>query len=435
MTELRSLEEVVDERVGLVKRVVRLSKSREEPEIPIVCQATLSNFDYRKGDLLERIASGKGHTEAAARLSAVAEGLERYCANQQRENALVYSDVAHLEGPAITPPEFVLYSEDQYAQAGFRYRRWNGDQKIAWVPARKLEDDSLVYAPAALVYMNHTGTDGSEYFTIPTSSGLAAGPDRQSAVLAALYELVERDAFLITWLNRLPSPRVDCAKATGVAGAICRHYARFGIETFVFDVTTDISIPVMMACTLDRSGSGPSVVVGLGCNLHPAIALERALMEVSQVRVGAVPKFRTKGPAEHLRTYTDIHTLEDHSGFAALPANLQEFSFLFEAGRTRDPAKLQNLSTGSVTGDIQRCRTALEAVGSTVAYVDLTQPDLEPFKIKVVRAIAPGTQPIHFGFGEERLGGIRLFSVPRNLGFRDTDTSAADLNPCPHPLA
>jgi ribosomal protein S12 methylthiotransferase accessory factor len=81
------------------------------------------------------------------------------------------------------------------------------------------------------------------------------------------------------------------------------------------------------------------------------------------------------------------------------------------------------------------CRERLEAAGSTVAYVDLTMPDLEPFPVRIVRAFATGLQPIHFGFGEERLGGHRPFSVPRLLGAVDRDLTEADLNPCPHPLA
>ena len=42
-------------------------------------------------------------------------------------------------------------------------------------------------------------------FLVPiTSNGLAAGPTLADAVLSAIYEVLERDAILIAWLNRLP---------------------------------------------------------------------------------------------------------------------------------------------------------------------------------------------------------------------------------------
>jgi ribosomal protein S12 methylthiotransferase accessory factor len=78
---------------------------------------------------------------------------------------------------------------------------------------------------------------------------------------------------------------------------------------------------------------------------------------------------------------------------------------------------------------------ALTGAGCRVAYVDLTTDDVAPYGIRVVRTIATGLQPIHFGHGEERLGGRRLFEVPRALGHATASRTEADLNPCPHPLA
>jgi ribosomal protein S12 methylthiotransferase accessory factor len=67
--------------------------------------------------------------------------------------------------------------------------------------------------------------------------------------------------------------------------------------------------------------------------------------------------------------------------------------------------------------------------------VDLTTADVRPYGIHVVRTLATGLQPIHFGHGEERLGGQRLFDLPRLLGYMSETRGERDLNPCPHPLA
>jgi ribosomal protein S12 methylthiotransferase accessory factor len=69
-----------------------------------------------------------------------------------------------------------------------------------------------------------------------------------------------------------------------------------------------------------------------------------------------------------------------------------------------------------------------------VAYVDLTTPDVAPYGVHVVRTIATGLQPIHFGTGEERLGGRRIFETAARLGYANGIRTEADLNPCPHPL-
>ena len=263
--------------------------------------------------------------------------------------------------------------------------------------------------------------------------GLAAEKDLASAVAAGLYELVERDAFVITWLNRLPVPRIDFTASVGASSEIARHYRRFGIETLAFDLTTDLQIPVVMAVAVDRSGALPAATVGLGCHLVPSIALDRAVTEVVQVRVGTGWLYRQAVPPR-IQRFQDVRTIVDHAVLAATPEHLGEFDFLFEQA-PRTLAEIPDRSHGDVEADLAFCRERLEAVGCTVAYVDLTLPDLEAFDVRIVRAIATGLQPIHFGFGEERLGGQRLFAVPRVLGHGDSDRTENDLNPCPHPVA
>jgi ribosomal protein S12 methylthiotransferase accessory factor len=154
--------------------------------------------------------------------------------------------------------------------------------------------------------------------------------------------------------------------------------------------------------------------------LNPAVALKKALMEVCQVRPSQSIKFAKTPPAQRLKDYSDVKTLEDHASFAGNPANLHEFDFLFNSGRSNQIDELPDASAGDEKADLAHCIKLLRAVGCRVAYVDLTTPDVAPYGVHVVRAIATGLQPIHFGTGEERLGGRRLFET--------------GLNPCPHPL-
>jgi len=410
-----TLGDLVDARVGIVRSCTRLSKGRTEPVLPVVYQAVLSHFDYRKGSVAERTASGKGATDDAAWTGALVEALERYCAYQQRPDMVVRATAAALDAPAIAPEALVLYSERQYARPDFRYRRPRADEELTWVRGELVGGGGLVYVPAALVYMNFGGPGGRELFTPTTSNGLAGGPDLESATLAGLYEVIERDAFLLTWMHRGPAKHIDLDAVDGPVAAARRHYARHGIELHAFDVTSDVGVPVAMAMTVDRTGGGPAAVVGLGCNVDGRVALERAVMEVGQVRVGAVPRHRRE--PRLLARYEDVHTLEDHAAFAALPEHLGEFDFLLGATATATPPPAP---TGDGP-DLEVVRERLEAVGATVAVVDLTQPDVEPFGVRVVRALATGLQPIHFGYGEERLGGPRV--------------REDELNPCPHPIA
>jgi ribosomal protein S12 methylthiotransferase accessory factor len=261
-------------------------------------------------------------------LGAIGEALERYCAYQENPDAVFRATASDLGKAAISPADFVLYSDRQYSLPGFKYAKPDVQTAMGWTRAVELPAGSEAFVPASLVYLyfNTEGPDG--YFCPPTSNGLAAGPSLDSAVLSGLYELIERDAFLITWMNRLAVPRVDYSSRAGSVARSRSHYARFGVEALFYDITTDIGVPVMMAMAVDRSGDGPAVVVGLGCHLNPGVALKKALMEVCQVRPSQSIKFAKSSPAETLKAYSDVKTLEDHAGFAAIPGNLHEFDFV-----------------------------------------------------------------------------------------------------------
>lgn len=408
MPGVRRLTDLVSERTGLVRSVAPVPRPATEPDPPRIFNATLSHFDFRRAAPIERLATGKGAVDEDARLAAIAEAVERYCGWNGRRESFLQATYSELGADAIAPEEFGLYAESQYRRAGFPYRPFDPSRPIAWVRGTELPDLRPVWLPAELVYLNSF----EDLLAPPDSTGMAAGPDLEHAILAGLHEAVERDAFTVTWLARRAAGRAAASVSGAVERSIIRNYARNGVETRLYRLAAEVPIAVMMALAVDETGLGPAAAVGLGCHLDPAVAARKALFELCQVRPGVSVEAGRKlaGPA-------DVRTLEDHAAYYAVPERLTEFEFL-DSGAAADGA---NRSTGSVAGDIACSVAALRQTGCRTAYVDITTPEFEDFPIRVARVLVTGLQPIHFGYGMERLGG-RL-SLEKNL------------NPAPHPLA
>jgi ribosomal protein S12 methylthiotransferase accessory factor len=284
-----------------------------------------------------------------------------------------------------------------------------------------------VWAPAGLVYLNYRGEQREDHLCAPTSSGLAAGPTLESAFHRAVLELLERDAFLITWLNRLPVPEIDLPADGGLVAEIVAAFETAGIEIRAFLLATDLPVSAIMAVALDRTGSGPAAVVGLGCDTHPEQALRKALFEVGQI-YELLRRRYTEGKANRLNSYSDIETLEDHAAYFLRPDHLHELGFLLDHGR-KAPLPAEHRHDSSALLD------AIAARGYRTFCLDLTTPDLKPYPIRVARALVTHLQPIQFGCDRQPLGGRRLYELPRILGYADADTTEDSLNPCPHPLA
>ena len=427
--------ELVSSKVGVIREIAPQGRGAEEAVPPYLHTATLANFDFRTAEKSERIAAGKGRTEAEAIASAIAEAIERYCAFQWDGARTFLAVQGALETPSIGPSDCVLFNERQYALEDWRTVRWKPADPITWMMGVELPDATPVALPASLVYLVTPPPRIEDFFVPATSNGMAAGPTLSAAIFSGLCELVERDALMIAWMNRLPATEIDIAGSGGMARDIARHYAGFGVEVRAFLLPTDLPASVVMAVSFDADPRKPAQVVGMGCHLDPAVALVKAVFEMCQGRPAEARRFVDKPPQGRLARYEDVRTLDDHSAFAALRERRDEFAFLWANGATRAIQDLANPSRGDVDLDLDYCVRALRALDVRVAYADLTLPDVAPFGIHAVRVLATHLQPIHFGHDTARLGGRRLFEVPQRLGAADRPRTEADLNPCPHPMA
>ena len=126
----------------------------------------------------------------------------------------------------------------------------------------------------------------------------------------------------------------------------------------------------------------------------------------------------------------------DHSALFSMRSMLSHLDFLFSSSSdTIDLRDLPDFSTGNIRGDFTMCVDALADLGSSVLAVEVTTPDITSLGLSVVRTIVTGLQPLHFGYGEERLGGRRLFQLPVKLGYSSSHLTENDINRCPHPLS
>jgi len=432
---VRDWRELISRKVGLIRSISPQVRAPNEPQPPYLSTATVSNFDFRNVAKQDRLAAGKGRTEAESQAAAVGEAVERYCAAHWDTHRTVVAKWEEVRKSAIAPSEFVLYSERQYAMPGWPHPRWTPEMEVTWVPGVELPQEREVALPASLIYLISPPPRVEEMFVPATSNGLAAGPDLPSAVYSGLCELMERDALLIAWMNRLPAIEIEVDHSGVYTPAIVRHYRKFGVELRAFRMPYDLPVSVVMAIGFDSHPEKPAAVVGMGCHSDPSVALDKAVFEMCQGRPSESRLFIDRPPAERLRKYDDVKELEDHAAYLTIRENLHEFEFLWSTGKKARTRDLPNPSADTAERNLAICVAALAERGHRFAYIDLTTSDLQAYPYRVVRTVATGLQPIHFGWGEERLGGDRLFDLPHELGFAAARRTEADLNPCPHPLA
>lgn len=437
---LTATERLIGRRFGVIKDLREVRKDASEPARPYVYRAQLANLRFVEESGDELVASGKGMTHESALKSALGEAVERYSSMSGTEDGIVVAPRPKLQQESLDPRALVLYHPEQYADLA--YAPYREDTPLGWLSARDLTNDREILVPALAVSMAYHVHSSDEFLFGPSSNGLAAGPSLVGAILAGALEVIERDAFLITWYARLPCQAVDPAThPDGEIRGLARAYARRGVSLRLFSLPVDHPVHVFMALAIAGDGE-PAAVAGLGADLDPVSAAAKAALEVGQVRPAL--RLRLRDPKEQARLAElvgdphEVSSLQDHDLLYASRALLPAFDFL--PLNDLVPLDWRSDALGAPVSEaplarLTRIVTHFRDVGQDLLYRDLTPPDMQAFGLHTVRVLAPGFQPIDFGWKERRLGGTRLFDLPRRLGFTAAPLRAADLNDLPHPLA
>jgi ribosomal protein S12 methylthiotransferase accessory factor len=433
---LKTAESLVSPRCGVITDFELVHKDLDEPAKPYLCGVRLANhlFVEDRG-AADGICTGKGFTPAEAQASALGEAVEHYAASCIPTEHILYASYRALDAPSLNPADLVLFRPEQYAE--LPYAPYADTTTLGWVEAHSLLTGSALLIPAIAVFLGYLPRAPEELICPSTSTGLAAGPTLAEAMLSALYEVLERDAFIITWMNRLPAERV--APATHPDPELvdlCHIYEQRGVELRLYRLAVDHPCQVFLCLAVQRGGDGwPAAVAGLGADLDPAQAASKAILEAGQVRSPMRTQVRdptVRARVEQLLANPRlVATLHDHALLYTHPGATGAFAFL-----ERSPEGVVDWRTpnSSVTDRLRLFAEHFRTQGGDVLYYDLTSPDLVGLGLRTVRVIVPGFQPLHFG-REPRLGGRRLYELPRRLGISELPARPELLNTDPHPLA
>ncbi|MFI6639279.1 TOMM precursor leader peptide-binding protein [Streptomyces sp. NPDC050504] len=411
--------------------------------------ATIGCFSMRSGEYLrETFWGGHADTFAHSARIGVLEGLERYAGMRSRaKNANVRAsyDALAAGGTALVDPRVCgLYSE-AFHRANPRVTPFSTDREIPWVWGYSLRDDAPVLVPEVLTYYHAPGLENR--FVQESSNGCASGGCLEEAVYFGLMEVVERDAFLLTWYGRAALPELDVRTS---ASRATRHMVdrleMYGYEARFFDARISFrSIPVVAGVAVRPDGGPGRMCFGAGASLDPEAAVAGALCEIATDAVNL--QGRTERDEERLRAmardFDKVEALHDHPLAYGIPEMGDHAHFLIgEPGAARRPARSFREAYGSLgpvsddlKDDLERCVAEVTGAGFDVVVVDQTMPEQRDLGLTTVGVIVPGLLPIDFGWSRQRaLHMPRMRTALREAGLRDRDLTAADLNPAPHPF-
>ncbi|MBC6467890.1 TOMM precursor leader peptide-binding protein [Actinomadura alba] len=387
-----------------------------------------------------------GHAESYGRseLLGVLEGLERDAGQRPRRVEVAQrASVTELTAPHVSMEQCGLYDPDFYRMHSDKYVPWSENPRVPWVWGWSLRDDRAVLVPEQLVYYLDHRTDHRNTVQ-ECSNGCASGSSVTEAVLHGLLELVERDAFLISWYSGLTPTEIDLDTVDHpLVQQMRAHVDLQGYDLRCFDIRVDLPVPAVGAVGVRRDGGPGRLCFAGGASLDPADAVRAAVCEVASYVTGFEDRVTASlEHAEHMVTdYRHVTELEHHALLFGMPEMARHAEhWLRQSHRTPLDDAFADWAAGrepvtDLATPTQEIVGLFAGRGFDTVVVDQTTPEQRSMGLHTVATLAPGLIPIDFGWQRQRVLSMpRTLWAPYQAGLTSRPLTPEQLHLVPHPF-
>lgn len=426
-------EYLVDDRLGIIKFLSEFRRESGSPEFFHYCAQACDTraFEPRKNF---NNSGGASVTREAAMAKALGEAIERYCAAifESEDFPLASAEAALF--PCVQPEKFALYSDKQFNYPDFPYVPFTKFTPVRWTDVYNPLNGDVWFVPASMVFLPYfyDSENGEPPITQPISTGLACHCSFEEAAASAIAEVIERDAFTITWQAMLKMPHIRLETLSRYNQDIVNRFERAGYSITMLNITLEHGIPTILSVLHTHNFMLPAMVFAASAHLDPEHAIRSSLEELAHTRRLAAYYKAERPPIVPLPDYANICNQASHVHLFCDQGNFPLAHFIFSSPSEIDYSDIPNLSTGNPHQDLYVYLERINSVNYQVLLKDITTQDVDELGLKVVRALIPGFHPLFMGHSLRAQKGIRLWEVPQQLGQQGISPETGD-NPIPHP--
>lgn len=421
----RSLD-VISPEVGILTHTIKLPRMAHDPKV-VNFGIWACNTEHLHGEKFSGRSSGCGYSWDQAMLGTVGETLERYAPAFYNRSEAIESDYNHLGKPAVKPEEYALFHEKQLQREKFALKAFTSDLPLHWFPCHDLTSNHESWAPGQMIYMPFSIDKHPIIFN--TSTGLSAHTDYYKAILGGIFEYIERDSFMITWMNQLVPERI---RINAQLQQYLKEHFPPSYDFYLFDVKYDLGLPAVFGICKGRSEYGEFIAVGSAARSTYGEAVLKVVQEIGQ----ATPYFRfllnEMKDWQPREDFGDVYNFERHSILYLKRKDLWPvFDPWLQAKESREIDLYEKNDTPAGEVILQLVKN-LAGHGYNVLIKDTTTPDIRQAGFFSVKVLIPQLVQMSGTFKYYFNGSPRLIKVPPKMGF--PERTYETLNPLPHPF-
>jgi len=357
----------------------------------------LARKEYNIEDIY---GQGFDKNKEISRIKSVGEMLERLCLSNPRLNFKIseYKEDENFVNPSL----FFCYSKEQVNKLEEKKDEIDRGE-YRWMKTKKLLNGEDIYVPAQMVFLSRDFGDEYALRKEQISTGAALGKRGDNrAFKTGFLESIERDAIMGFYLKKIKGRKMfDFSDE--ILGLI-DYLGRYQLETHIFDVTTDLKIPSILALTLDYTGLGEAVNVGSSSDLSYEKAIEKAITESIQCRrIGRISKdfLRAKSINE-----SEINSLETRLIYWRDLNRVENVRHLIDE---EPQISFKKIPRKKISLD-----DAINNVSSknfNILVADITLPEIKKQGFETLKVVIPELHPLYLDEGAKSLYSVHYGEI------------------------
>lgn len=382
------------------------------------------------------LGAGATLSRERSKVKAYGEFIERFCATNYGNDHLAETVFASCDElikreQCLDFNELIHFEDHLYDNPEFPYARYYTHTPVSWVKGKDLLSGEDIWLPAQKVFLGMNLQHGEQRYDQWLSTGLACGKSCSQAVVGGLFEVVERDSFMLTWLLKLPGTRivVDSIRTPALAELydhICRHLAGED-RLYIYDISRTEGVYTVLTFIRNDNPHSFGLIVAAASHVSAETAVFKALEELCLTQAFAYRKLigdeerAYQALKEH--EVTDLHK---HLLYYSTGRRSHEIDFISASSRQVQLSSMQDYCSGSDEEIMEYLAELFRKQDQRVCYADITRSEILECGFRVVRAIISGYNDLNLSHQFRRLKNKRLRQFKERYN--------AQINSAPHPF-
>lgn len=380
------------------------------------------------------LASGGGVSlnKEKSKIKAYGEFIERFCGINylgDHDKKIIYETYKKLSCSCecLDMTDLIHFENNLYENSKFPLVKYTENSILSWVSGKNLTNGKDTWIPAQKAFIGIELLNG-ELPHIPwISTGLACGSNYINALISGIYEVIERDAFMLTWQLKLFGRRIIVDNMTNselnsLYEHIITHIA--GEDKLnIYDISRTEGVYTILTFIRNDNPDSFGLITSAASDVNPEKALLKSLEELCLTQEYAYKEL-IKDTEKKYQTMkkSDVSDLHKHILYYSTGRRSCEFDFIDKSDCFIRLSEMKEYVNGSNDNILDYIINLLKKDNKTAYSVDLTRKEIKSCGLSVVKAIIVGYNDLEYNHNCRQIKNKRLeyFKNKYNRSINDT---------------